>query len=114
MYKTINGWTKRKVLAVLKKRKYEEAAFNSATGNCEYGMKNGNRCGVGMFIPDNHKALGANMGADHLLQEYPDLKTELPFTLAGLKAIQRLHDHITNRDNAKTKMIEWVKKNVRG
>jgi hypothetical protein len=112
MYKTINGWTKKEVVSVLEKRKHKGKSFNPITGRCEYRMSNGNKCGIGMFIPRNHEGLYSDMGVDHLLEEYPDLKTKLPFTLKGLTALQEIHDFF-DWDDVKTEMIEWAKKNVR-
>lgn len=81
MYKCINGWTKKKMLAVVKKRRHVGAAVGS-DGLCMYRTENGNRCAVGLFIPARHPGLTVSGDAITLLEEYPPiLRVNYPLTL---------------------------------
>ena len=114
MFKTINGWTKNKILKVLKARRYNAAAVNEE-GTCAYTTSNGNRCAVGMFIPKGHKGSSVAGNVTDLLEAHPDLKDRLPLSPKALSALQRVHDDLSPSNgggNAKEAMIEWVQKNV--
>lgn len=112
MFKCINGWTKKKMLAVIKKRLYEAAAFDADEGSCIYRTRNGNKCAIGLFIPKNHDGFKVDDAVSSLLDKYPDLRGELPLNEDGLKIFQSVHDAPMNRAKAKTAMIEWVKDHV--
>jgi hypothetical protein len=107
MQKCINGWTKEKMLEVIKARPFEEGA-RDMTDRCVYLHENGNKCGVGLFIPDGHEGQQFLEEADELLERYPDLKKHMP--LDNMQNFQKIHDK--NHFDAKTKMIEWVMDNV--
>lgn len=113
MFKAINGWTKKKILKVLQDRKFARAAYNEAQKVCEYRTKDGNRCAVGLFIPNGHEGLSHSGAVGGLLDAFPDLRKKLPLGEKGLDFLQDVHDTIENRTNAKRAMIEWVTKNVK-
>lgn len=112
MYKPINGWTRAKILRVLKNRKFDEASRCESSGACVYRAENGNRCAIGMFIPNNHKGLGFEGLASELLETFPSLAKRMPLSVKALDKFQESHDSPMNRKNAKQAMISWVKKNV--
>jgi len=112
-YKPINGWTKNKILQVFRKRRYNCAAVDMA-GCCVYLTENGNKCAVGMFIPPGHAGQEYEGPVDGLLEKFPDLKEKMPLTNVGMTKLQNVHDDQNSRKNAKQKMIEWVKKYVKG
>ena len=112
MIKCINGWTKAKILAVIEARPFEEQAYDEDMERCLYLTNKGNKCAVGLFIPDGHMAQHSGMGADALIDSYPDLRQLMPLHSFDMGELQFIHDKIGNRYRAKTAMIEWVKENV--
>jgi hypothetical protein len=108
MQKCINGWTKEKMLKVIKARPFEKASFNDDIDTCLYLNEDGNKCAVGLFIPDGHKGEDFSGDSDRLLRKYPELKKYMP--LGHMREFQKVHDK--NLLRAKTKMIEWVMENV--
>lgn len=117
-YKTINGWTKEKMLEVVKARPFEERAVFSFLGEdgivhtiCEYLSKNGNKCAAGLFIPDGHPSQMINDTIGHKLYKHPDLKTVMPLDTAGMQAFQDVHDGAITV-SAKSLMIKWVEEMV--
>lgn len=111
MYQPINGFTKAKILEVLKARPLEGPAIRDEYSyTCAYKGKDGNRCAVGMFIPDGHDGESYEGSVGSLLERYPDLMPLMPLQYEGLKGIQLVHDQ--EQGNAKAAMIDWVEKNV--
>lgn len=110
MYKCINGWTKKKMLTRLEKRKFtqkslqEHSDFQSA-----YLTPEGNRCGIGMFIPIDHLRIHFTGYMRRLLKEYPTLKSKMPLRLKGLSKLQSIHDEADSDVDVKAEMIKWVK-----
>jgi hypothetical protein len=93
MYKLANGWTKEKVIAQVKKFNNGTKAVNDFK-LCIYKAKDGNRCAIGCFIPEEHKeALNFQGSVGSLLNRYPNLKPYMPFAnLDALEDFQRAHD----------------------
>jgi hypothetical protein len=112
MYKAINGWTKAKILKVLKARRYNCAAASGQS--CFYLTKNGNRCAVGLFIPKGHEGTSLKWYVKDLLQAYPDLEGHMPLETVAMRDLQGIHDGCAGEENlnAKQAMINWVKDNV--
>lgn len=116
MYKLINGWTKEKVLAQVKKYNNGKQAlavgidkFGSAAPMCMYKTPDGNRCFVGAFIPDNHPGLMLeNANAPRLLRRYPDLSAHMPFEGYALLSFQGVHDDDCGRDYHEN-LAAWLK-----
>ena len=94
MRKLVNGWTAERVLAQVKKYNDGAKAIKEGTNNiCTYQAKNGNRCFVGAFIPDDHAALNSNFEVSDLLAEHHDLASLMPFDETDdLKDFQLSHD----------------------
>lgn len=111
MYKTQNGWTKEKMKNQIKK-------YNNGTGSYDEDRisyfyenpKDKNRCAVGCFIPDNHKALSFNSGVQALLETYKDLNKFMP--LQNMESFQSEHDFSRNSDNMHQILFKWIDENV--
>lgn len=96
--KLINGWTKEKVMAQVKKYNNGKRAgryfFN---GNnyfgCLYEDEYFNRCAVGCFIPSGHIALKVGLGVYALLNTYKDLIDFMPFSPNDMIQFQTVHDN---------------------
>lgn len=97
-YKLVNGWTKETVMAQIKKYNNGRRAERIPNPSwpdivvCAYQASNGNRCAVGCFIPDDHKALSGFNGATELVRKYRDLAKLMPFEGRALEAFQESHD----------------------
>lgn len=109
-HKPINGWTKERILEVIKARPFEERAMIGSY--CTYLASNGNKCAVGLFIPDGHLGQHSKYSVDTLLNNFPDLVQVMPLTLYPLMLLQNVHDLAVI--NAKTAMLDWVEKECRG
>jgi len=114
MHKCVNGWTKEKMLKVINDREHDGPSMVS--GQCAYHASDGNKCGVGLFIPDGHEGCFFHGYFDDLITEYPDLQDLMPLA-SGMFELQKTHDLETTSikhhgGNAKAAMIDWVKKNV--
>src|SRR5271156_3153544 len=91
MYKLANGWTKETVMAQIKKYNNGTKATRES-GSCTYLAKDGNRCAIGCFIPDGHKALLDDGSAYHIV-DYPELAKLMPFDdRCILQVFQEIHD----------------------
>lgn len=133
-HKPINGWTKARMLEVIRARPLMMPAYDHTAGQCMYLTADGNKCGVGLFIPDGHPAQKSKHSVDGLLtishaphgeKSYSELANVLPLDLLGLIQMQSAHDNesatvcdsVASRPrpfggNAKLALIDWVEKNV--
>jgi hypothetical protein len=93
-HKLINGWTKETVMAQVKKYNNGTKATKEWQRVCQYLTDKGNRCAIGCFIPDGHKALKSEVPASALVNKYnyPELAHLMPFQGDSLDAFQRAHD----------------------
>lgn len=113
MIAPINGWTKETILKVIKNRKFEGRAL--IEGCCCYLDEQGNKCAVGLFIPDGHPAAKEHqMLARSLLNKYKDLENIMPISIDYINLFQRSHDQPDKKNSAKEKMIQWVEENIQG
>lgn len=55
-FKCINGYTKDKMIEMIKTRMLDHRSMNSVGTYCSYLAPDGNRCAVGVFIPDGHRS----------------------------------------------------------
>jgi hypothetical protein len=109
MYKCINGWTKEKMKAQV--RKYNNGTKSENKGMCLY--KNGNnRCAIGCFIPDDKiDELKSHKGTvESLLHHHPDLKVNMPLKIGSLISFQEAHDN-TFVNDMRTHLCGWIDKN---
>ena len=116
MYQPINGWTKQKILDVIRARPFEDRAMDN-DGNCVYLAPDGNKCAVGLFIPDGHDGLTYKGSIYELLKACPDLYTYMPLNVGGMDTLQLTHDgdnevYEGSRFTCKAAMIDWVEKHV--
>lgn len=119
MYKAINGWTKRKIIAVINKgfkgKSFKSSRYSAET--CLYRGYNGKKCAVGLFIPDNmYDRDNESLLVNQLLADQPELKKLMPFKTVTLRRFQEVHDDMDKKLDVKTQketLIQWVKKNVK-
>lgn len=113
MYKCINGWTKSKMLKVVKARRYN--CRSTEHDICAYLSSNGNKCALGLFIPNRHLGLQTSGNYHDLIRKCPDLLDKMPLTKSGMIKLQIVHDLCDEspyKGNAKAAMIDWIEKNV--
>lgn len=120
----INGFTKERIIQVLKERN-DGTKSQSVSGGCVYRSPSGtNHCFIGCFIPDElYKEEMEGYGPMGLLAKWPELKAHMPLPtnhggeVATLTEAQLSHDSFTHYpgrgfDNVRDHMIDWVEKNV--
>lgn len=113
MYKTINGFTKAKMIDVLCKEYKGQALHIYEDGSkstvCSYLNTAGQKCAVGCFIPDGHEGQKIEYGVSSLLFKYRDLRSKMPLIEEGLRLFQIYHDH---QARSLAEIIGWVIDNV--
>ena len=114
MYKLRNGFKKWEVISLIEQFNNGERSFNAFADQCVYETDDGNHCAVGCFIPDGHPGMKSLDAVRELLDLYPDLKECMPLSIVGMTALQEVHDvHHKEVLDVKTRMINWVKANVK-
>jgi hypothetical protein len=109
-YKLINGWTKNKMKEYIVKYNKNTPAVDNQT--CVYETEDGNRCAIGIFIPDSFKiALKFDSGVKKLLDKYPELNDYMPLEIEGLKRMQDIHDNPFN-SNTHAVLLGFVNNEV--
>lgn len=120
-YKTINGWTKEKMKAQIKKMNTGYASMVEGSGVCAYrgvdpsGQRNA--CAVGCFIPDEkYSALmdrGIGIVVTELFNQFPNIMSDMPLPEEALVSMQRVHDRIhPSSQTTHDKLFSWIEDNV--
>lgn len=80
---------------------------------CMYRNESGEKCVVGMFIPDDQYRSSMECGdVKDLLSSFYKLKDFMPLRVSALKDLQVIHD-TTNLDvDPRPKLIAWVEEHV--
>lgn len=116
MFTLINGFTKERMIEAIRQGNNGSKAINPITGACVYLASDGNKCAVGCFIPDGHKAqCEGEVSATFLVKKYPELKTLFPLPREGMDALQCIHDiyiRLPNGPDVRETIIEWINANV--
>lgn len=77
-------------------RNQTHRSFDFARDGCTYLANDGNKCAIGHWIPDGHRAQESVYFLSEVAKRFPDLVgVAWPNTLRGLSlatALQRLHD----------------------
>lgn len=97
MYKPRNGWTKEQMINAVKLGNKDSRSIDGH--RCVYRSDDGNKCFVGVFIPDDvyddrieNSGCGGSLNADILFKDYPGLRHYMPLKVEGMVAFQRVHD----------------------
>jgi hypothetical protein len=119
MYKTINGWTKAKMIERIKQKNDGRGPCQQwknlpKAGNCRYRRSDGNCCLVGVFIPDDeYSAQMEGMGVVTLLKEFPLLNKHMPLDSQGMNVLQGKHDLLEDLDTDIHELAtDWINRNV--
>jgi hypothetical protein len=113
VYKPINGWTKKEIIKVISNRPNAQSV-SGISEKCVYRGVGGNMCAVGAFIPDDlyYKSC-EEMPAHSLVNNFTGLRCFMPLDDYAMQALQSLHDCSDSNENINSKLIEWVKENVK-
>jgi hypothetical protein len=113
MYKTINGWTKEKMIETIMLKNNGTRSIDLNGRTCKYRGKNDNACAVGCFIPDQEYTPKMEEGVEILLEIYPKLLGFMPLSPNGLSDMQYVHDiDAKELNNPRELLIDWINKNV--
>lgn len=112
MFKAINGWTKKKMKAKIRKKNDGTRAISPNPSLCAYETRSGNRCAVGVFLPDDHVALIEWSPIRKVVRLYPGLYTILPLDLEGMSILQNIHDSYSGDSDMRDILCNWVDGNV--
>jgi len=114
MHKTINGWTKEKMIAHIK-AEFKGKSENGAI--CLYRGPEGKKCAVGMFIPEdlyrkNMDTENGNggIGAKWIIEKFK-LQDIMPLDNLGMGCLQFCHDQSIPSETL-SDIIRWIDTNV--
>jgi len=114
-YHAINGWTKERMIQIIREKMKDHPSL-SLSGGCTYLAQDGNRCAVGVFIPDEHCTLAFGEGVRRLLLDNPDLRSKMPLEVEGLVKMQDVHDKYAEdafkKCDPRPELIRWIEENV--
>ena len=117
--KLINGFTKQSVKDAILRYVPEEGCMIQETETCVYqnfdedGCEQ--RCAVGAFIPDGHKALPKMCCATELIYDHPDLREHMPLHQDDLLKMQQKHDNAAVSPSVVSvvdELFEWIDENI--
>lgn len=110
MYKPINGWTRDKMIKHIEDNFTIKSEGPEET--CLYRHPDGQKCAVGIFIPDNkYDSDMENIKASGIPKRYSFMADLMPLDSYGLNEYQNVHDDSDGK-NTKQELIDWVRNNV--
>lgn len=110
MYKTINGWTKEKMIEQIKLRNNGTKSVDRIVGGCFYRGINNNCCAVGCFIPDEEYKYSFDV-ARSFYEVYSQLKRFMPLNFNGMCNMREVHDNFEGED-MHVVLENWINENV--
>jgi hypothetical protein len=93
-------------------RMLDHQSCDSSGENCVYLADDGNRCSIGVFIPDGHAGEKSKGMVQELLHFYPDLNALMPLDIDGLVQLQFVHDKINGGLDRRPALKAWINENV--
>ena len=121
MYKTINGWTKKKMSQAIMERMLDHRSVGPARGHnpnqCRYRASDGNRCAVGVFIPDELYTTDMDTIVTSYIKPFPwnggPIDALMPLPILGLMELQHVHDDYTGPGpDPRPALLAWINENV--
>jgi hypothetical protein len=110
MFKPINGYTKTKMIEMIQTTMLDHPSMNGI--QCAYLASDGNRCAVGVFLPNNHASLFDERDVRGLIGAHPELKGYMPLPLAAMTSLQDIHDDCPDTEDPRPELINWINNNV--
>lgn len=97
MYKTINGWTKEKMIQHVKDN-FKGKSVN-LSGLCVYRGRNETKCAAGLFMKDEDYSFAfEHRNIKTLMKEHPEIKDSMPLDSDGMISLQFIHDERVAED----------------
>jgi hypothetical protein len=109
--KLLNGWTKERVITAIQNNNLGKPSKGneSSPSSCVYFHKNGNRCGVGIFIADDLKeVVESRYNSEAYSGLPPEVRGTMPFDDDVMEALQMLHDDCEPNEDPRPLMIQFV------
>ena len=107
--------TKQEIINKINKEFKGKAVLCHEIQECQYLTCDGEKCAIGLFIPEGHRAQESNKDIKHLLEEYPELLEYMPSkNINDLLAFQWEHDALCITDSIdvqKKILIDFVNDN---
>lgn len=119
MFKTINGWTKARMIQEIQTKMLDHKSTNGFV--CVYRAPDGNRCAMGVFIPDDLYDSKMECKNAHALTQrsshyeiFKPLLAVLPLGFEGMTDLQAVHDndYIQDTEDPRPRLIKWIEENV--
>lgn len=118
--KTINGWTKKSMIAHIKKNFKGKSFIQTPDGyspndiTCLYRGPNGKKCAVGMFIPNKLYSKTIEGGAFSDIEPKRLSKISQYMPLEDMDELQRVHDNRNyyKKSEVLKHMLDWIETNV--
>lgn len=118
MYTTQNGWTKERMkqhlLTNMLDHRSQDYTSTNAPG-CAYRAADGNKCGVGCFIPESkYTAEMEGNNAIHVIDNF-GLHQFMPLDKFGMMQLQKQHDEWEPNSaslDPRPDIIRWIDENV--
>ncbi len=114
MFKTINGWTKARMIAQIRLRNDGTKSVNTR-GGCVYQSPTGNACAVGCFIPqgDYREELDNGIGVREVFL-WQEMRLAMPLAVEGLTRMQSVHDNAPSEigGDMRERLANWINENV--
>jgi hypothetical protein len=108
MKKLKNGWTKRRVMSAIKR--LNDGICLNKSSSCSYRNDDGNRCFIGVFIPDSLYDKGMEGLAAYSLFRIKNIAKSMPFNQEDATYFQSIHDCAsTDGDISKEKLHKMAK-----
>lgn len=114
MFRYANGYNLEKTMSKIREGNKGHRGMEENAGRCMYLTSDGNKCVIGCFIPDGHRAqkILDSVSALLELEEYSDLVELMPLEgNLALEAFQRFHDQYID-DSLHSSIQQWLIENV--
>lgn len=111
MYKTINGWTKEKMIQHVKDN-FKGKSTSIIDLSCLYRGPKGKKCAAGLFIPDKlyNESMETNT-ISILIDKFPKLERFMPLNQEAMGFLQGSHDSSEPNETLYC-MLNFIEKNV--
>lgn len=111
-FKTINGWTKARMIERIQTEMLDHPSFYESS--CRYRSDDGNKCAVGVFIPDKiyTTRMENRFPTDKCLWDV--ICDHMPLEALAMFDLQKVHDEKSHIDKSDRRpaLVKWINENV--
>jgi hypothetical protein len=114
-YQALNGWTKQTIWLAIAKGNLGEQSISLTGGPnaCAYRGDGGNKCSIGVFIPDDvYDPCCEGASVKEVLEDYPGLTAYMPLPVRALTQLQDVHDSCDPHLDPRIRLLIWVEDHV--